>query len=252
MAVAPSPPPCPEEDYTAQYIAIPFLVVGSGLFSGLIIGLMTLSEEELEELCRSSDAATAWNAKMVLPLRKLDNWLLCTVLLVNVYINVFLAVKIDEAFENRWPLPLLIAVPTLAVFIFGEVIPQGVMSKYGLAFGARLTWLVWPLMYLLAPVCWPIGRALDLALQQPDDEQPDDKQLSAIMRPWSSCHTVGEDAILDESTLATIQKSGQDEVPVTRSGDKSHVVAILYTRDLLGVHAETQMKLSDLLAKHSA
>ena len=81
-----------------------------------------------------------------------------------------------------------------------------------------------------------------------------DASISSIMRPWpwSSCHTVGEDAILDESTLATIQKSGQDEVPVTRSGDKSHVVAILYTRDLLGVHAETQMKLSDLLAKHSA
>ena len=46
----------------------------------------------------------------------------------------------------------------------GEIIPQAICSKYGLAVGAYSAWLVRLLMYVCAPVAWPISKTLDYLL----------------------------------------------------------------------------------------
>ncbi len=50
------------------------------------------------------------------------------------------------------------------VVIAGEVLPQAVCSHYGLQVGANSVWFVRALMYLTAPVSWPVAKLLDLLL----------------------------------------------------------------------------------------
>lgn len=49
---------------------------------------------------------------------------------------------------------------TLVLFV-GEVIPQAICTRYGLAIGANLFWLVWGLIFLTFPISWPISKLLD-------------------------------------------------------------------------------------------
>jgi metal transporter CNNM len=44
------------------------------------------------------------------------------------------------------------------VLIFGEVVPQSIISRFGLQFGGNLYWLVWILMVASSPISWPMGK----------------------------------------------------------------------------------------------
>jgi len=57
-----------------------------------------------------------------------------------------------------------ILISVTAVLLFGEVMPQAICSRYGLAIGANLAWLVWCLIAILFPVAWPISLLLDFLL----------------------------------------------------------------------------------------
>lgn len=50
------------------------------------------------------------------------------------------------------------------VLVFGEIIPQAVCSRYGLAISARCAWLIWFLIALVFPVSYPISLLLDCIL----------------------------------------------------------------------------------------
>lgn len=56
---------------------------------------------------------------------------------------------------------IAIIVSVTLVLFFGEVIPQAVCTRYGLAIGANLFWLVWGLIIITFPVSWPISKILD-------------------------------------------------------------------------------------------
>lgn len=66
------------------------LVGLSGLFSGLTLGLMGLDLVSLQIIVDSGGNNEAKWAKSILPLRERGNWLLCTLLLGNVLVNVAL------------------------------------------------------------------------------------------------------------------------------------------------------------------
>lgn len=46
----------------------------------------------------------------------------------------------------------------------GEIIPQAVCTRYGLAVGAYSAWFVQILMYLCFVLAWPISKILDFVL----------------------------------------------------------------------------------------
>lgn len=57
-----------------------------------------------------------------------------------------------------------IIISVTAVLFFGEIIPQSICTRYGLAIGARLSFFVRALMFICSPIAWPVGRLLDFLL----------------------------------------------------------------------------------------
>jgi metal transporter CNNM len=54
-----------------------------------------------------------------------------------------------------------VLISVTAVLMFGEVIPQAICSKHGLAIGHYVSPLVWVFIALLFPVSYPISKVLD-------------------------------------------------------------------------------------------
>ena len=57
-----------------------------------------------------------------------------------------------------------VVVSTIMIVIFGEVIPQAVCVRYGLAIGGACAPMVHFMMILFAPIAWPIAKLLDWVL----------------------------------------------------------------------------------------
>ncbi|CAH0366336.1 unnamed protein product [Pelagomonas calceolata] len=69
------------------------LIVMSGFFSGLNLGLMSLAPDELKVVMEgSADEQAKRDAAKIYPLRKRGNLLLCTLLLGNTLVNALIAV----------------------------------------------------------------------------------------------------------------------------------------------------------------
>lgn len=45
-----------------------------------------------------------------------------------------------------------------------RIIPQAILSRWALAIGGKIYWLVWGLMFLAFPLAWPISKLLDYLL----------------------------------------------------------------------------------------
>ena len=81
-----------------------------------------------------------------------------------VFCNAF-ATETLPIFLDRLTSPLAaVALSMSVVLLFGEVIPQAVCSRYGLAVGARAAWLVKVLMVVCFPVAAPLAWVLDRTL----------------------------------------------------------------------------------------
>ena len=75
------------------WVLIVVLILLSGLFSGLTLGLLSLDITALDILISGSSPQTASYARAIAPVRKNGNQLLCTLLLGNVAVNALLAIK---------------------------------------------------------------------------------------------------------------------------------------------------------------
>ena len=136
------------------------LLMLSGLFSGLTLGLMSLDPQQLELAIAGDDETRRAQALHILPLRKRGNLLLCTLLLGNTFVNSGIAI-LTASFTGGLIGGLL---STGFILIFGEIIPQSFCSRYGLAAGAKTVDIVRIFIVLLFPVAWPMSKALDRLL----------------------------------------------------------------------------------------
>ncbi len=249
------------------YLIVVFLVLLSGLFSGLTLGLLSLDKNELERKISLGDK----EAKRVYSVRKKGNLLLCTLLLGNVGVNSALAIflgSIASGFAAG-----LIA--TGLIVIFGEIIPQATFARYALKIGAKTSWLVKIFMVILFPICWPIAWVLDKALgeemqtiyskkelmkiieehgeiQESDldaDEERivkgalsfSDKNVGSIMTPRTVVYALEVSVVLTKKLLNEIKEEGFTRIPVYRNSIDD-VIGILYSKDLINIKLKTKIK----------
>lgn len=131
---------CEEEEAVAvgstafyTYMAICIgLVLAAGVFSGLTLGLLSLDPLTLRALKNQGHPHEKKYAAKLESIVKNHHLLLVTLLLANAGVNEALPLFLDKLV----PSPIYaILISVTAVLIFGEVIPQALCSRYGMAIG---------------------------------------------------------------------------------------------------------------------
>ena len=236
------------------------LLFFSGLFSGLNLGLMSLDKTELQivENCGSDQERKF--AKIISPVRKQGNFLLCTILLGNVLVNNTLAILMDNTVGSG---VIAIVAATLGIVVFGEILPQAICSRHGLEVGARTIWFVKFFMFITFPLSYPISKLLDLMLgeemgntynrerlrellmvtQDNLDLVKDEvkiitgalelskKTVNDIMTELKDVYMLDYNVILDFNTISEIMKTGYTRIPVFEN-ERTNICALLNIKDL--------------------
>ena len=99
-------------------------------------------------------------AKVLIPVREKGNWLLCTLLIANTIANTFLPILIASFAGGVYGF----IGSTVLILVLAEIAPQAICSRYGLVLAARMIYVIYFFMGLLAPVAWPLSWVLDKIL----------------------------------------------------------------------------------------
>ncbi|KAK0486046.1 DUF21-domain-containing protein [Armillaria novae-zelandiae] len=142
-------------------VLIPVLVLLSGLFAGLTLGYMSLDQTQLNVLSISGTPEQRKYANQIKPIRKNGHLLLVTLLLANMIVNESLPVIADPVLGGGIQ---SVAVSTVLIVIFAEIIPQSLFTRYGLYLGAKGAGLTKCLIYVMYVIAWPVAKLLDWVL----------------------------------------------------------------------------------------
>lgn len=132
----------------------------SALFSGLNLGLMSLDRTELKILCNTGTEIEKAYARVIQPVRDHGNYLLCSILLGNVAVNSTFTILLDSLTSGIFA----VAFSTLAIVLLGEITPQAICSRHGLAVGAKTIHITKGVMFLTFPLSYPVSKLLDFLL----------------------------------------------------------------------------------------
>nr|XP_014349746.1 PREDICTED: metal transporter CNNM2 [Latimeria chalumnae] len=243
-----------------QVIFIAVLLCLSGMFSGLNLGLMALDPMELRIVQNCGTEKEKNYAKRIEPVRRQGNYLLCSLLLGNVLVNTTLTILLDDIAGSGL---VAVVISTIGIVIFGEIAPQAICSRHGLAVGANTIFLTKFFMLLTFPASYPVSKLLDCLLGQEigtvynrekllemlrvTDPYNDlvkeelniiqgalelrTKTVEDVMTPLRDCFMITCEAILDFNTMSEIMESGYTRIPVFE-GERSNIVDLLFVKDL--------------------
>ncbi|KAL0918623.1 hypothetical protein M5K25_010641 [Dendrobium thyrsiflorum] len=184
------------------------LVLFAGIMSGLTLGLMSLGLVELEILQRSGTPTEKQQAATILPVVQKQHQLLVTLLLCNSAAMEALPIFLDKIFH---PVVAVILSVTF-VLAFGEVIPQAICTRYGLAVGANFVWLVRILMIICYPVAYPIGKFLRGEILGKGDRNTRQSLEDSEVR-GSSFPSLSSSPTISPNTLANFPISSKQPPP---------------------------------------
>ncbi|KAG8370166.1 hypothetical protein BUALT_Bualt14G0089000 [Buddleja alternifolia] len=250
------------------------MVLFAGIMSGLTLGLMSLGLVDLEILQRSGSPSEKKQAAAILPVVQKQHQLLVTLLLCNAVAMEALPIYLDRIFNQY----VAIILSVTFVLFFGEVIPQAICTRYGLAVGANFVWLVRILMVISYPISFPVGKILDCVLGHNEvlfrraqlkalvsihskeagkggelthDETTiisgaldlTEKTAEEAMTPIESTFSLDVNSKLDWEAMGKILSRGHSRVPVY-SGNPKNIIGLLLVKSLLTVRAETETPVS--------
>ena len=241
-----------------EYLISFVLVVLSGLFSGLTLGLLSLDKQSLARRAKHGDKEAA----IIYPVRAKGNLLLTTLLLGNVAVNTTLSIFLGSIASG------LVAgiMATALIVVFGEIIPQAVISRYALWFGSRTIWFTKAMIILAYPIAWPMAKLLDhflgselpttyskLELMDIISEHEDSEyspidadeerivhgalqfshlSVQEVMTPAEQVVSFDEQQKLNDTFFKKVNESGFSRLPIYRE-NPSNIVGILYVKDLI-------------------
>ena len=241
-----------------EYIIVIALVALSALFSGLTLGLFSLDPHALRRRAKHGDI----DASLVYPLRERGNQLLITLILGNVLVNTTLSLFLGSVASG------LIAgiMATALIVVFGEIIPQAIITRKALWYGARTIWFTRLAILLFYPIAAPLAKALDKFLgselptvyskrelmdiisEHGDSEHSQidadeerivhgalkfsHRRVREVMTDAGQVVSFDENQKLNREFFEEISEHGFSRLPVY-SGDKTNIIGILYAKDLL-------------------
>ncbi|CAD6192833.1 unnamed protein product [Caenorhabditis auriculariae] len=242
-----------------QIMCIVFLLLLSALFSGLTLGLMSLTPQELELVIKSGSRKERRCAEKILPIRRKGNLLLCALLLGNVIVNSAISILMGELTTGIYAL----IGSTLGIVIFGEILPQSICVKKGLEVGAHTIAITQMFIFLTFIIAYPVSKLLDCLLGDEyqaydrkrlmelikmsikDDNgvsnelkiavgamEIADKVVSDVMTRINDVFMLPDTTILNARTVMQIVKMGYTRIPVYTAGDKNNVTDLLFVKDL--------------------
>lgn len=259
----------------AEYGGVVVLNMLSALFSGLVLGLLSLDITELEILKKCGTEQERRYSAAIIPMRRHSNLLLCSLVLGNVIVNVFLQKLLDTLF----PGVVGFVLTTSCVTLFGEIVPQAICARYGLAIGAKTIWLTWIVIIGTFPVSYPLSIILDYALGDEIAFVYDRERLqeyiritknynnldaqevniiigalkikkvtvSHIMTRLKDVFMLPLDAIINYSMMLNIIKRGFSRIPVY-DRKRNNLIGLLMVKDLALVNPYSEVTLKSLLS----
>ncbi|KAL7586035.1 DUF21 domain-containing protein At5g52790 [Lactuca sativa] len=269
--------PCCETMFWVYLASSIALVIFAGLMSGLTLGLMSLSLLDLEVLIKAGQPNDRKNAEKIMPIVKNQHLLLCTLLICNAIAMEALPIFLDSILLP-WT-AILISV-TLVV-AFGEIIPQAVCSRYGLAIGAKLSFIVRFLVIVVFPIAYPVSKLLDLILgkghsmllrraelktlvdmhgneagkggELTHDEitiitgalDLAQKTVKDAMTPISEIFSLELYSKLNEDTMSLLLNKGHSRVPVYL-GRPENIIGLILVKSLIKFRAEDEVQIKNL------
>ncbi|PRP80255.1 hypothetical protein PROFUN_12194 [Planoprotostelium fungivorum] len=251
------------------------LVLVAGLMSGLTLGLMSLDRMNLQILIQSGTPHQKKHAGRILPLLDYHHWLLVTLLLCNSAAMEALPIFLDKLVSEY----IAIAISVTAVLLFGEIIPQAICIRFGMAVGSKTAWVVRILMWLTAPISWPLGKILDtmfgcepaqkyqrhelreLVNMHAFEEGPlsaeecnvimgaidlKGKTVIDCMTPIDKVYMIDCDATINRQLIDQLNADGHSRVPVYQ-GNRDCLVGLLLVKKLVGVDTEKGITVHQLM-----
>ncbi|KAK4782635.1 hypothetical protein SAY86_007009 [Trapa natans] len=256
---------------------IVFLVGFAGLMSGLTLGLMSMSLVDLEVLAKSGTPSDRKHAEKILPVVERQHLLLCTLLICNAAAMETLPIFLD-GLVTAWG---AILISVTLILLFGEIIPQAVCSRHGLAVGAAVAPLVRILVYICFPVAYPISKLLDFLLgkghealfrraelktlvdlhgneagkggELTRDEttiiagalELSDKTARDAMTPIAETFSIDINAKLDWTLMKLIVDKGHSRVPVYYE-QPTNIIGLILVKNLLTIHPEAEVPVKNV------
>ncbi|KAL6893637.1 hypothetical protein ACP4OV_007735 [Aristida adscensionis] len=270
---------CCEAGFFEHIVIIVVLVIFAGLMSGLTLGLMSLSLVDLEVLAKSGTDQDRKHAAKILPVVKNQHLLLCTLLICNAAAMEALPIFLD-GLVTAWG---AILISVTLILLFGEILPQSICSRYGLAIGAAVAPLVRVLVWICFPVAYPISKLLDYVLghghtalfrraelktlvtlhgnelragkggELTHDEttiiagalELTEKKAKDAMTPLHQTFAIDINAKLDRDLLQEVLEKGHSRVPVYYE-KKTNIIGLILVKNLLSVNADDEVPIKSV------
>ncbi|KAL6637586.1 hypothetical protein ACP70R_025158 [Stipagrostis hirtigluma subsp. patula] len=268
---------CCEAGFFEHIVIIVVLVLFAGLMSGLTLGLMSLSLVDLEVLAKSGTDQDRKHAAKILPVVKNQHLLLCTLLICNAAAMEALPIFLDSL-VTAWG---AILISVTLILLFGEILPQSICSRYGLAIGAAVAPLVRVLVWVCFPVAYPISKLLDYVLghghtalfrraelktlvtlhgneagkggELTHDEttiiagalELTEKKAKDAMTPLCQTFAIDINAKLDRELMQEVLEKGHSRVPVYYE-KKTNIIGLILVKNLLSVNSDDEVPIKNV------
>lgn len=245
-------------EYVVLLLEIILLIGVAAICSGLNVAFMSLN---LADLRRKRKLGNVY-AKRLYPLRKNAHLTLAAILLTNVTAASMTPLVIDSRLSGV----AAVALSTLLLTVFSEIMPQALFAQNALAWCGRLSWLLRGMIAVTYPIAKPLqllldklfkGKKQDLHTRHElglliaehlgtkeseldEDEveiikgalQLSEKRVSSIMTPISHVYWLTPQTIIDDKRIDEIKESGRSRIPILNNA-KTICFGVLLVKELV-------------------
>jgi len=218
------------------WLGILFCISQAGMFSGLNLALFSVSRLRLEVEAAAGNIA----AQKILQMRQDANFLLCTILWGNVAVNVLLTLLSDSVLLGAGAFIF----STLAITVFGEIVPQAYFSRNALRLGDFFSPVLKVYGFILYPVAKPSAMLLNRWLGREGIHYFHEHNMREVIRKhmWSKESDIGR-----IEGIGALNFLAFDDLQVIQEGElvDDRSIIILPTENGRPVFPDYQPKVSD-------